>query len=300
MNSDYKTNIQPKGFSLVELMIAVGAMAGIALVVMQISKNSASTQVVAFNTSDFISLKAKIETMMLNDFDCKASLKDITFKATQLKSTPLNVELWNGDQVGARKSKFISGTDSNFKKFGKIAISSVQILMPDFSGASDFPAGIDQKFKIRLTIEGEKSVMGKSTNFQPIEKELNIIFDTDSTGLSKIKNCGVTANNSGGLGLGVGQTWQKMTSRSFGTTYTNSTVDPIVVNIYTIITGDSGGYFYAQIDSQGPIPLSHWNKAGGGYPAVGHIIVPAGATYSINYSVTWGASPSLVDWYELR
>lgn len=188
-----------RGFSLVELMIAVGGMAGVALVVMQLSKNTAQTQVNAFNTADYFDLRTQVESMLINDFDCQASFKGLVFKASILKTTPMDVEIWHGDQNGARTTKFLSGTDAAFKKYGKIGISTVQILMPDYTGTSNFPQGNDEVFKMNLTITGDKVSMGKASGFTPITKQINIVFDTDSSGNSTIKSCnasvaGGTAN----------------------------------------------------------------------------------------------------------
>jgi len=281
-------------------MIMTGAVAGISLVVMQLSKNTATTQVTAFNSADYFSLRSNMDTMLSNGFDCMASLKNTTFKATILKNTPSDIEIWHGDQAGNRSTKFLSGTDAAFKKYGKLEINSIKLSMPDYTAATDFPVGTDESFKAKITIIGDKSKFGKASSFSPIEKEINLTFDTDATGLSTITDC-QNSSSGGGGSLGVGQTWQDVTAtRAFGTNYINTSGKPIVVSIHTTITGDSGGFFYANIDSASNIPMSQWNKLGGAYPAVGQIIVPTGATYLINYQVTYGAIPALNQWYELR
>jgi hypothetical protein len=274
-------------------------MAGVSLVVMQLSRTTAQTQVDAQSTAEMMQLTSQLSSMFSNDYDCAASFKDVTFNGASIKANPIDVELWYGDQAGVRSRKFLSGTDAAFKKFGKIAISSVQLSMPDYTNLGNFPTGNDESFKAEVKISGDKTKMGKQSGIPSITKQFSLIFDTDASGLSKIKGCGSVI--AGARGFGVGQTWQKMTaSRSFNTPYSNSTSLPIVVNLLANITGDSGGYFYAQIDSLSPIPLAHWNKLGGSYPIVGHVIVPAGSTYIISYIVIAGASPTITDWFELR
>jgi hypothetical protein len=52
--------------------------------------------------------------------------------------------------------------------------------------------------------------------------------------------------------IGVGQTWQNVkSSRSFGTTYTNSTGKPILVNVTGVLstTGTSAANIYLEVDS---------------------------------------------------
>lgn len=93
-----------------------------------------------------------------------------------------------------------------------------------------------------------------------------------------------------GLGLN-GETWHDVTSsRSFGSTYTNSYSYPIMVSASSSASGNS----YLSITVSGTEiyrNAAQWNGAGayGG----GAIIVPPGATYSIT------ASAGLLFWREL-
>ncbi len=94
-----------------------------------------------------------------------------------------------------------------------------------------------------------------------------------------------------GLGLN-GETWQDVTSsRSLGSTYTNSASYPIMVSAY----GTGGGSSGIDIYINGTIVYrnqAQWNGAGA-YPG-GTIIVPAGATYKITMAT------SLDKWFELK
>lgn len=88
--------------------------------------------------------------------------------------------------------------------------------------------------------------------------------------------------------IGVGQTWQDVAaSRAAGTTYTNSTGRPIMVNIF----GTIGGAAYFYVDGN-IVARSALNS---NVPDVQFfIIVPAGSTYSITSGV------SVSNWTELR
>ena len=63
-------------------------------------------------------------------------------------------------------------------------------------------------------------------------------------------------------------------------------------------SGSGGGYVYMTIDGV-DVPFAAWYSGGGGYPFAGTIIIPVGATYTWNWSITAG-SPSLTGTWELR
>jgi hypothetical protein len=99
-----------------------------------------------------------------------------------------------------------------------------------------------------------------------------------------------------GMDFGQGQTWQAV-SRSFGSTYTNSTGKAIALSFLAYGTV-GGGYVYLTVNGQN-VPVANWYTGGGTYPFGGVITIPAGATYSLNVSATSG-SASLSAVYELR
>jgi hypothetical protein len=82
------------------------------------------------------------------------------------------------------------------------------------------------------------------------------------------------------LHFGVGQTWQDVgASRAANTTYVNTTGKPIMVNIYW---AGSNGIIVATVNGVGFTISSN-----GGFSMAGNVIVPTGATYSINAFSTW-------------
>ncbi len=187
-----------RGFSLVEIMLVVAGVAGLALVVMQLSKNSAKTQTDSLNFADYIALKSEVDNFFNNDYDCTVTLKDLTFKGSTIKDTPLVVELWHGDQDLNKSRKFLSSTDVTFKKYGKLGINSIEFNMPDYTAAADFPQGTDILYKAQIIIEGDKTSFGKTSNLRPIKKSFNVVFDTDASGVSTIKSCKLNSGGGGG------------------------------------------------------------------------------------------------------
>lgn len=96
---------------------------------------------------------------------------------------------------------------------------------------------------------------------------------------------GALLTNLPATGLGIGQTLQNVTSsRSSGTTYTNSTSSPILV----MVTLSGGGTNY----TIGGVTMSGGQTGSTGYTWTLTFVVPAGFTYSVGGSIT--------SWAELR
>lgn len=184
-----------RGFSLVELMIVGGLIAGIGLVVMQLFKSTATTQNDAFNSAEYIQLRSEIDLILGNSFDCQASLKDKTFKGSTIKATPIDVELSYGDQDGKPTRKFLSGTDAAHKKYGKLAISEMKFSMPDYTAGTDFPDGIGS-FKGEIIVRGDKTNFGKTKSLNEIKKTITVLFNS-AGGTSTIMGCNLSGSSSG-------------------------------------------------------------------------------------------------------
>jgi hypothetical protein len=91
-------------------------------------------------------------------------------------------------------------------------------------------------------------------------------------------------------GLGVGQTWTNVTgSRALGTTYTNSTSNPIFASVY--VTGQTTVGVTITV-SGNVVATFQWAGTNNNTSTT---IIPAGATYSFSTG-----SGSLGSWWELR
>ncbi len=92
-------------------------------------------------------------------------------------------------------------------------------------------------------------------------------------------------------GLGVGQTWQEVTSqRRFGETYTNTTGKPIYIQVN--INNAANVMFWVEINN---IKIEHNED----YRCVMNYIIPPNATYKV-YSQNGSTSYAYTKWYELR
>lgn len=112
---------------------------------------------------------------------------------------------------------------------------------------------------------------------------------------------GVTFPNSDVQGtgsIGVGQTWQDVSSsRSSGTTYTNSTGRPICVNVTGV--GAATGSVSLEIAVNGVVIARNTvYGSGSSYRPFVSAIVPSGSTYTV---ASFGSgTPSIERWFELR
>ncbi len=110
---------------------------------------------------------------------------------------------------------------------------------------------------------------------------------------AKVK-AAIIANSTG---FGDGQTWQNMTSsRSTGTTYTNTTGKAIAINIETTFIGGGRVGITATIDGYSFEFANAIFPSGGSLNTTGTTIVPNGSTYRI--SITGGVG--LNKWSEMR
>ena len=91
--------------------------------------------------------------------------------------------------------------------------------------------------------------------------------------------------------LGLGQTWQDVTgSRSFGTTYTNTTGRPIALSLRTSPINNS----FVNVTVGGVLIARRWGGESWAPEITIFAIVPAGSTYSV------ASSHEIESWCELR
>jgi len=95
-------------------------------------------------------------------------------------------------------------------------------------------------------------------------------------------------------GLGIGQTWTDVkASRATGTTYTNSTGNPIMVVVTPVASGALTGSFSINGSVVGVVQFT---PSGGGGGSPFFYVIPNGATYL----VTNNANFAILYWWELR
>lgn len=199
---------------------------------------------------------------------------------------------------------------NNLDSSGGVAPSALNAQVPISKGGTNATTVSDARTNLGLVIgtdipsptgTGASGTWGISISGNAATAT-NATNATNATYATTAGNGGVTSVN-GSTGavtvnsVGVGQTWQDVTSsRTSGTTYTNSTGKPIMVNVYNnapdatySIAAYVGGLLVGY--SQG--------SAGGDSRRAGTVsfIVPTGTTYVVSYSV-YGFSA--IKWVELR
>lgn len=101
------------------------------------------------------------------------------------------------------------------------------------------------------------------------------------------------------LGVGQGQSWQNVTaSRALGTTYTNTTGKPILVNVF-IKYGGGGGGNGGNLYVNG-IKVATCYETGYTIGFTLSAIVPNGATYMADGILSGYVNSILDTWVELR
>ena len=179
-------SLKNKGFSLVEIIIIAGSLAGIALVVTRLAKSMTQTQEEVASSSDFVQLEKEINNLINDGQSCKASLAGVKFSGSTIKDTPSSgIEIWSVDQSGNRNTKKYFAE----KVVGKLTINSITMTMPDYTAKNNFAPGKDQVFKAEIKVSGSKTSLGKAKTLKEIKQTVSVKFDTDETGKSVIKSC---------------------------------------------------------------------------------------------------------------
>ena len=186
-----------KGFSLVEILIAVALLGAVSLGVMQIVKNMSNAQGNANSNLDILLLKHEILSLMNNERHCRLSLQGETFKKTQIDqflTEGKNIEFWLSNINGtARSKKKFSGTDATATEHGKAVIVKLQLVMdnPTTPVGQNYPLGSFADTGV-IKIETQK----KGTSRNTISSiPISISFVTDATGTSTIEGCSSGASS---------------------------------------------------------------------------------------------------------
>jgi hypothetical protein len=95
--------------------------------------------------------------------------------------------------------------------------------------------------------------------------------------------------------FGIGQSWQDVSgSRAAGTTYTNTTNRPVMVQVEATASGAGSFAIAASVGALG-IANPSWSAPAAGYRGDATFIVPPGATYSCTLT-----NAALSSWKEFR
>lgn len=163
-----------KGFSLVEIMVVLAALAGVALLVTKLGKNSMSIQNESITNNDYNDLVRESHFLISNLKSCKVSLNGVTFPTSALTKPITQLELWTSDSRGLNKvkKKIAKG-----EKFGTLLIEDVQLAID--------PVGAEQNNNpFKSTTGVLKIILAKTKTKNPlldIDHSINLNFSSHQT-----------------------------------------------------------------------------------------------------------------------
>lgn len=159
-----------KGYSLVEIMVVLAALAGVALLVTRIGQNSQNIQNESIVMNDYNELVREAHFLMGNPQSCKVSMEGVSFSTQDYSKEISGIELWAADSRGmARKKKLVSKSE----KFKGLTVENISLKI-DEPGISQFPDGA-----LIRTTASLKIVLGKEkvkNKISDIEHNFNINF----------------------------------------------------------------------------------------------------------------------------
>ncbi len=189
---------QDKGFSLVSVMIALGLAGAVAVLVMKLTTSINKVKVEADSNQDEAMLASTVNLILSNEKHCRLSLlgdgpygapdvAPVGFEKKDIdeQGEGLDVELYFGNQVGDKRQTLkLSSTDTKAKKFGRLEIQSIKLLMNNGQG-------FNYTTSFGHSDVGVLQVNYKKPSGRDIRKDfpLNVSMITNSVGKSFIVSC---------------------------------------------------------------------------------------------------------------
>ena len=222
----------------------------------------------------------------------------------------------NNGNLGIGTSSPLTKLDVNGSILSEGDSSGYAFFAPKY-GTGAFGTNYD-RFEIRVDPSNPVAFIGNTNGGTGAARAL--VFQTASTEWLRIGTAGqiglsganygtsgqvLTSQGSGSApiwsaaGIGPGQSWTDVTSsRTFGTTYTNSTGKPIMAAVAT-----ASGQYTSLACTIGGVAVQNsagsWPAGAAASQSTISIIIPNGATYTFVQSVSSGGSAPAT-WFELR
>lgn len=180
------------GFSLVEIMITLGLIGGIAVLIMNISKQGSNIQTSTMAGSDEAELASVVRIILGKEANCSESLKILNpaFKmdVDELdKGEGFSIELFQVAQNGSKKIILTSDEDSPQSKFGKLSIKALKLALDNGTG-SNYPTSLSHSDTGTLRITYEKP-QGDGKVTKKMNIKLNISMKTDALNKTTATSC---------------------------------------------------------------------------------------------------------------
>lgn len=196
--------LNQRGISLVNVIIAGGMVAAMALVLVKLSTNMQSVQNQAVGNSEELEVKNQILMILSSQKNCRISIAgtgaygsptpDVVFGKKQNRnelSEGINVEFYYANQSGTgRVKKVLSATDSNYNTMGKISIKELKLVMDTPTGTAsenyNESPGHEDVGHIYVTLSKD---VNKKERTKKYKFPINVLLKTDSSNKSTIISC---------------------------------------------------------------------------------------------------------------
>lgn len=189
-----------RGFTLVEILIAVAMLGVLSLGIMHLSKNMSNVQQTADSKGDEIEMRTSIRMLLDNDKFCRVSLagngalgtpsSPVLFNKNSIDQANegLPIELFTSNQNGtARVTKKFSATDVNVQNYGKIKITRLVLQMNNGVGFN-YAQSFAHSDIGEIVVDFEKKVQS-TTRTDTMRFPVNIGMRTDSGGNTTLLSC---------------------------------------------------------------------------------------------------------------
>lgn len=163
-----------KGFSLVELMVILAALGGVALVVTRLGKNSMNIQGESQQAAEYADLSRDFHFQLADVESCKQTLQNKTFVAAK----PAAI---SGLEISHPTKKITAG------KTGKLAVGAISLTMTNLSEELSKPGTHGVKGEIKIS--GIASTSAPIKNFPDLRHSVALTVNTDDAGTSTIVSC---------------------------------------------------------------------------------------------------------------
>ncbi len=173
-----------KGFSLVEIMLVLAALGGIALLVTKLGKSTMEIQNGSLIMNDYNDLVRETHFLLADQKSCQVSLANHEFNPNDKNSFVKDIELWKSDSRGINKVKKVL---SKTEKFKSLNIEDVSLVIDEV--ALD-PTKDKETLSTTGTLKVKVATTTGRTPLADIEHNLNLSFKIDpSTKVATILNC---------------------------------------------------------------------------------------------------------------
>ncbi len=190
--------IKQQGFSLVEVMVVLGLMGGIALVIMNLTKQSSTLQRQSLAANDELELLNYTRNLLSKSQNCFESLKTgpsprtpISFKKTNIDEPDsdegVEIGIYQVAQNGDIAQRLSSDSVSPVNQYGKLKITSIKFIMNNGIGFN-YPQDDSHSDTGIIRISYEKP-MGDTQITKSSDINITTQLQTDASGTTTVQGC---------------------------------------------------------------------------------------------------------------